>query len=264
MTRPCLAVIVGAMSLCATTPARTDPPHTVIAERPAFRLPRAVFTSQREAIDRDLRQDAHPRRPHAEQLARIARAARAGGDFKRAACAAWMWLDAFGCEQPNAELMIRTLIEGLAPLNVSSYSVADAPDGPVFEPVWHTRDAIDAADIELAMAACEWALMRTADPRLHAWLRLRQGWLHRARNAWDDSTAAFDRCAREAEVERDVADALWLAAENLRWQRRPQEAARRWRELAQRCPDDLRADVARQRAAAAERQASTPGSGKED
>lgn len=72
---------------------------------------------------------------------------------------------------------------------------------------------------------------------------LKLGWVHRVLGDWDASTAAWDRCAKDAASTKSAANALWLAAENLEWTNRPADAVERLKRMLQGSPDDARASA---------------------
>ncbi len=206
----------------------------------------SLIAAQREHVDRELDQaDGFSRD---DLLAMYGRSAAASGQFELAATAYTMFLEEFGNEHTYSERVAMRLADCLAPLDLDSIDVAHTPAGPIFHPQWRMGYSPRPELLQQAVGAYQRAAEFAGTDAGARRALLRMGWVHRALNEWEASTAAWDRCATEAANTNAAADALWLAAENLSWTGHPALAAERLQRLAAESPDDPRAAAASDRA----------------
>jgi len=178
-----------------------------------------------------------------DALAMLGRSAAASGRFDVAAAAYAMFLNEFGAEHPYSEKIALRLADCLFPFKYDQVDVIHSASGPRLEPAWRMGFSPRPEPLRQAVHAFELAASLAQDEHAKGSALLKLGWVHRVLGNWDASTAAWDRCAKQAVSTKSAADALWLAAENLEWMNRPSEAAERLKQLAQESPDDARASA---------------------
>ncbi|HNQ24329.1 MAG TPA: tetratricopeptide repeat protein [Phycisphaerae bacterium] len=183
------------------------------------------------------------------------RSAAASGRFAVAAAGYAMFLTEFGTTHPQAERVALRLADCLFPLNYKSIDTLHEPGGPRMQPNWRMEYTPTPARLRQAVDAYELAAAISGDTAARGIALLRLGWVHRVLNDWPASTAAWDRCAKDAPETPAAADALWLAAENLTWNKQPAEAVERLRSLLDDYPRDARADAIPERMAELEAEA---------
>ena len=224
-----------ASSFPAVSVATSLPPATT-----AYR-----FEDERREVERAIAdEESHPRE---DLLAMYGRSSAASGRFDMAAASYAMFLDEFGTEHPYSSRIAMRLADCLAPLNLDSINISHTARGPVYSPQWRMGYTSRPERLRQAIEAYDRAAELAGDMVVAGRALLRIGWIHRALHEWNASTAAWDRCAVEAAGTRSAADALWLAAENLRWTGQPDQAAERLRRLAADYPEDARIGAVAQR-----------------
>jgi len=186
-------------------------------------------------------------RPREDLLVMYGRTSAALGRFDLAAAAYAEFLRDFGLQHRYSESAAMRLADCLAPLDLDSVNIVHTPAGPECRPRWRMGRAPSAEHLVQGVRAYEIAAELASRDARFARALFRIGWVWRALNDWEASTAAWDRCAAEAPETRAAADALWLAAENLEWTGSPADAADRLRQFADEHGDDARATAARAR-----------------
>jgi len=181
--------------------------------------------------------------PRENALVMYGRSSAASGRFDLAAAACAMFLNEFGTEHPYSQKIAARLADCLFPFKYDQVDVIHTASGPRLEPLWRMGYAPRPEPLEQAVHAFELDASLAQDQHAKGSALLKLGWVHRVLGDWDASTAAWDRCAKDAASTKAAADALGLAAENLEWMNRPAEAAERWNRMAQMSPDDGRASA---------------------
>lgn len=176
----------------------------------------------------------------AELLAMYGRSAWASGEFGKSAAAYAMFLAEFGIDHPYSEQILVRLGASLAPLNLDSVDVLHTASGPEYRPMWRMGKAASVEQLQLAVGAYELLAAAAKDKQESAKALLSLGWVYRALNDWNASTAAWDRAADTAKDSVVGADALWHAADNLAWTGQPAEAVKRLRRFTTEHASDAR------------------------
>jgi tetratricopeptide (TPR) repeat protein len=173
-------------------------------------------------------------------LVMYGRSSAAAGQFDIAAAAYAMFVDEAGSSHDFYLQAMERLAECLAPLDRSSLGVLLTPKGPRVHPAYRMGFAATSNMLDQAVATYERLIEAAPDTLGQCKALLSLGWVHRAREDWSASTEAFDRCADKGGATKQAADALWLAAENLRWIGQAAKAAARLDRLIQQVPSDDR------------------------
>ncbi len=176
-------------------------------------------------------------------LAMFGRSSAASGRFDVAAAAYAMFLNEFGRDHPHSEKIAVRLADCLFPFKYDQIDVLHSAAGPKLEPAWRMGYSPRPEHLRRAVHALELAGSLAQDEHAKGSALLKLGWVHRVLGDWDASTAAWDRCAKDAAPTKSSADALWLAAENLEWTSHPSDAAERLKQLAHLSSDDGRASA---------------------
>ncbi len=182
-----------------------------------------------------------------DALAMLGRSSAASGRFDAAAAAYAMFLNEFGTDHPYSERIAVRLADCLFPFKYDQVDVVHSASGPRAEPAWRMDYSPRPEHLRQAVRAFELAASLAQDQPGKGSALLKLGWVHRVLGEWDASTAAWDRCAKDAAPTKSAADALWLAAENLEWTNRPDEAANRLIQLSRDYPQDDRVSAATER-----------------
>ena len=206
----------------------------------------AVLSTERQIVDRALAAETKGL-SRADMLAAYGRSAASSGQFRESAAAYAMLLSEFGLDHAYSQQILVRLGACLAPLDLDSVEVLQTADGPQYRPTWRMEKAASAEQVRLAIGAYELLASVATDNDQKAQALLSLGWVHRALNDWNASTAAWDRAADSARDSVVGADALWHAADNLAWTGQPAEAAKRLRRLTAEHPSDARNHTATDR-----------------
>ena len=205
-------------------------------------LSRAVdlgsFRQEVEVIEAEIAIDNGFER--SERLLAIGGSAAASGLFDTAAAAFAMFLSEFGMDDPNSENVAVHLGDSLFPFKYDEINVVHGSSGPRLDPVWRMGYTPRPEHLQQALDAMELAGSLAHDQYTKGSALLKLGWVHRVLGDWEASTAAWDRCAKDAAPAKPAADAVWLAVENLEWTNRPAEAAERLKRMIQASPNDAR------------------------
>jgi tetratricopeptide (TPR) repeat protein len=205
----------------------------------------AAFAPEVEAVEQELAAASGFSRE--ELLVMFGRSSAAAGRFDVAAAAYAMFLNEFDTDHPYSGKMAAHLADCLFPFRYDQVDVIHSGSGPKLEPAWRMGYTPRPEHLRQAVHAFELAASLDQDGYAKGSALLKLGWVHRVLGDWDASTAAWDRCAKEAAPTRSAADALWLAAENLEWTNCPTEAAEHLEHLASNYPADARISAAMER-----------------
>jgi tetratricopeptide (TPR) repeat protein len=198
----------------------------------------SLFEAQCRRVDADLAEEHGA--PREDLLAKYGRTSASSGRFDVAAASYAMFLNEFGTDHPYSAQIAMRLGDCLAPLNLDYVDIVHTEDGPRFNPQWRMGFAPQVEWIRQAIAAYELAAELAEDDAAAGRALSRIGWLYRALGDWPAATAAWDRCADDVAGTTWAADALWLAAENLRWTGQPDAAGERLWRMAAEYADDAR------------------------
>lgn len=176
-----------------------------------------------------------------DMLARFGRTSASSGRFKRSSSAYALFLTEFGHDHPYSARIAMRYADSLFPLKFDQIDLLHTPEGPKVEASWRMGYTPDRDLLIRAIHAYDLAASLAIDAPNRGSALLKLGWVYRFLEDWQGSTLAWGRCAQEASGTRSAADALWLAAENLRLTDNAAEAASRLQQLAREYPQDQRA-----------------------
>lgn len=180
-----------------------------------------------------------------DMLARFGRTSASSGQFKRASAAYALFLTEFGFEHAYSARIAMRYADSLFPLRFDQIDLLHTPEGPKIEAAWRMEYTPDRDLLIQAIQAYELAASLAINSPNRGSALLKLGWVYRFLEDWEGSTMAWGRCSKEASGTRSAADALWLAAENLKLTDSPAEAASRLQQLAREYPQDQRASSIR-------------------
>ena len=206
----------------------------------------ALFERQCAEIQRHLERSADDLWTRNERLVRLGDALSYHGIVDAAAAAYLMALADQGLTERTEAVAMR-LAWCLAPLDTRTTCVQHRPAGPRAMAGWAGRRIPTCAESTQAIAVYELIARQASTEQLRGRACLAMGWLYRATNQWEKSTAAWLRCTDVVRGTREAGTAYWLAAENLEWNSRSAEAAELLRGFLSAYPTDSRAALARRR-----------------
>ncbi|MHC4444376.1 MAG: tetratricopeptide repeat protein [Planctomycetota bacterium] len=203
----------------------------------------SLWPAECKQIKHDLKDKDNSTR--AEALLSYTRKKAGSGHRKMAAAAYAIFLNEYGVtKHPETERVSRSLGDYLAPIDTDSYSFNRSNKGLVFQTQWSRGTKPAELQLHQAIKSYELNASITTKSQNKGYALNRIAWLYRVIGDWEASTAAWDRCAREAPRTGVGQQALWHAAKNLTVTGKTAEAAKRYRIIASRTSELRRVKVA--------------------
>lgn len=209
-----LAMAQGSASSETSAPKESDP------------LDVSRYADERAVVERIIQQGDAERYTRAERLVMAGRSAAATGNFDVSSAAYLMFLNENRNDHTWRDRILEKTIESLAPINLKSIQIQHTPNGPKYRPEWRMNAEPDPASVRQAIELCKYAAESVQSDLQAAKTFYRLGWLCRATDDWEGSTAAWDECALLA-LEDQAVRALRYAADNEWWCGRSTEAIKR-------------------------------------